>query len=118
MPLIFPPRGLLLANLTGDTRIDTMPTTPHPDILATAVLIADAQQRVTRYINPAAENLLGISAYHALERPVGNVARANALNWCAHWIMHYPRAPVTPNMIVALAINGHTLVLSATVSPH
>jgi nitrogen-specific signal transduction histidine kinase len=47
-----------------------MPTTPHPDILATAVLIVDAQQ-LTRYINPAAENLLGISAYHALERPVG-----------------------------------------------
>jgi two-component system nitrogen regulation sensor histidine kinase GlnL len=92
-----------------------MPTTPNPDILATAVLIVDAQ-RITRYLNPAAENLLGISAYHALERPVGmllgdctELVRAldHALSEGASYTEHD----------LSLTINGHTLVLSATVSP-
>jgi two-component system, NtrC family, nitrogen regulation sensor histidine kinase GlnL len=48
------------------------PATPGLDILATAVLILDAQ-RVIRYINPAAENLFGISAYHAVGRPLASV---------------------------------------------
>ncbi len=92
-----------------------MTNTPNTDILATAVIIVDAEQ-VTRYMNPAAENLLGISAYHALERPVSmllgdctELVRAldNALLEGASYTEHD----------LALTLNGHTLVLSATVSP-
>ena len=92
-----------------------MQNIPSTDILATAVLIAD-KQRVTRYLNPAAENLLGISAHHALGRPVGQLlgecpelvrAIDYALSEGASYTEHD----------VALPINGHTLVLSATVSP-
>lgn len=92
-----------------------MPTPPNTDILATAVLIVDAQRK-TRYLNPAAENLLGISAHHALNRPVNTtlgecteLVRAinNALSEGASFTEHD----------LALTINGHTMVLSATVSP-
>lgn len=92
-----------------------MPSTPNTDILATAVIIVDAQQ-VIRYLNPAAENLLGVSAYHALERPVSSMlgdctelvrALSNALSEGASYTEHD----------LALTLNGHTLVLSATVSP-
>lgn len=92
-----------------------MPTSPSTDILATAVLIAD-KQLVTRYLNPAAENLLGISAHHALGRPVGQLLREcpelvrtldHALSEGASFTEHD----------VTLLINGRTLVLSATVSP-
>ncbi len=92
-----------------------MSYTPNPDILATAVIIVDARQ-VTRYLNPAAENLLGVSAYHARGRPVSVLvgectelvrALANALSEGASYTEHD----------LALTINGHTLVLSATVSP-
>ena len=92
-----------------------MSSSPNTDILATAVIIVDAQQ-VIRYLNPAAENLLGISAYHALERPVNLLlgdctelvrALANALSEGASYTEHD----------LALTLNGHTLVLSATVSP-
>lgn len=92
-----------------------MPTSPNTEILATAVLISD-KQRVTRYLNPAAENLLGISAYHAIGRSVGQLlgecpelvrALDHALSEGASFTEHD----------VALPINGHTLVLSATVSP-
>ena len=87
----------------------------HTDILATAVLIVDAH-RTTRYLNPAAENLLGISAHHALNRPVNatlgectELVRAidHALSEGASFTEHD----------LALTINGHTVVLSATVSP-
>lgn len=92
-----------------------MPTPPNTDILATAVLIVDAQRK-TRYLNPAAENLLGISAHHALNRPVNTtlgecteLVRAinNALSEGASYTEHD----------LALTINGHSMVLSATVSP-
>ncbi|MEW5786224.1 MAG: nitrogen regulation protein NR(II) [Pseudomonadota bacterium] len=88
---------------------------PTIDILATAVIIAD-QRRVTRYLNPAAENLLSISAHHALGRPVGmllgectELVRAldSALSEGASYTEH--------DLVICL--NGHTLVLSATVSP-
>jgi two-component system nitrogen regulation sensor histidine kinase GlnL len=92
-----------------------MPTTPSTEILATAVLIAD-QQRVTRYLNPAAENLLGISAYHALGRPV-----AQLLGDCPELVRAVDHALLEGASYtehdVALPINGHSLVLSATVSP-
>ena len=92
-----------------------MPTTTSTDILATAVLIAD-KQRITRYLNPAAENLLGISAYHALGRPVGQL-----LGECPELVRALDHALSEGTSFtehdVALPINGHTLVLSATVSP-
>ena len=87
----------------------------NTDILATAVLIVDAQRK-TRYLNPAAENLLGISAHHALGRVVNAIlgectelvrAINSALSEGASYTEHD----------LALTINGHTLVLSATVSP-
>ncbi len=93
----------------------TMPTTPSTDILATAVLISDTQ-RITRYLNPAAENLLGISAYHALGRSVSKLlgecpelvrALDHALSEGASFTEHD----------ISLPINGHSLVLSATVTP-
>jgi two-component system nitrogen regulation sensor histidine kinase GlnL len=92
-----------------------MPTTPNPDILATAVLIVDVQ-RLIRYLNPAAENLLGISAHHALGKPIHQLfgectelvrALDSALSEGASYTEHD----------LALPINGHTLVLSATISP-
>jgi two-component system nitrogen regulation sensor histidine kinase GlnL len=92
-----------------------MPTTPSTDILATAVLISDTQ-RITRYLNPAAENLLGISAYHALGRSVSKLlgecpelvrALDHALSEGASFTEHD----------ISLPINGHSLVLSATVTP-
>lgn len=92
-----------------------MHTPPSPDLLATAVIIADSQ-RVTRYLNPAAENLLGISAHHALGKPVTLLFGActvlvrsleHALSEGASYTEHD----------LSLPIHGHTLVLSATVSP-
>ncbi len=92
-----------------------MPSSPNTDILATAVILVDVRQ-VIRYLNPAAENLLGVSAYHALGRPVDLLlggctelvrALANALSEGASYTEHD----------LALTLNGHTLVLSATVSP-
>jgi two-component system, NtrC family, nitrogen regulation sensor histidine kinase GlnL len=92
-----------------------MPHTPSTEILATAVLIAD-KQRVTRYLNPAAENLLGISAYHALGRPVTQL-----LGDCPELVRALDHALLEGASYtehdVALPINGHSLVLSATVSP-
>lgn len=92
-----------------------MPATPSPDILATAVLIVD-EQRVVRYLNPAAENLLGISSYHALGRQVSallgectELVRAieSALSEGASFTEHDLQIPV----------NNDSVVLSATVSP-
>ena len=45
---------------------------PGLDILATAVLILD-EQRLIRYLNPAAENLFGVSAHHAMARPLATL---------------------------------------------
>jgi two-component system nitrogen regulation sensor histidine kinase GlnL len=47
---------------------------PGLDILATAVLIID-EERIIRHINPAAENLFGISAYHSLNRPLSTIIK-------------------------------------------
>lgn len=92
-----------------------MPTLPNTDILATAVLIVDAR-RVTRYLNPAAENLLSISAHHAFGRPIGQL-----LGECAELVRALDHAlskgATYTEHDVALPVNGHTLVLSATVSP-
>jgi len=47
---------------------------PGLDILATAVLLLD-DERIIRHMNPAAENLLGISATLALDHPLDNVIK-------------------------------------------
>jgi len=92
-----------------------MQNIPSTDILATAVLISD-KQRIARYLNPAAENLLGISAYHAIGRSVGQL-----LGECPELVRALDHALSEGTSFtehdVALTINGHTLVLSATVSP-
>lgn len=92
-----------------------MPPLPSPDLLATAVIIADAQ-RVIRYLNPAAENLLGISAHHALGKPVGLL-----FGTCTELVRALEHAlsegvSYTEHELV-LPINGHSLLFSATVSP-
>ena len=48
---------------------------PGLDVLATAVLLLD-EQRTIRYLNPAAENLFGMSAHHAVDKPLSNLIRA------------------------------------------
>jgi two-component system nitrogen regulation sensor histidine kinase GlnL len=48
---------------------------PGLDILATAVLLLDEQRNI-RYLNPAAENLLGVSRHLALARPLSHLIRA------------------------------------------
>ncbi len=92
-----------------------MPTLPSADLLATAVVIAD-ERRVIRYLNPAAENLLGISASHArgkaIEQVFGDcteIVRAldSALSEGASYTEHD----------LMLNVSGHSQVLSATVSP-
>ncbi len=47
---------------------------PGLDILTTAVLIID-EGRIIRHINPAAENLFGVSAYHSLNRPLSTIIK-------------------------------------------
>lgn len=47
---------------------------PGLDILATAVIILD-EHRIIRHLNPAAENLFGISAYHTLGRPLSAIMK-------------------------------------------
>jgi len=47
---------------------------PGLDILATAVLIID-ERRIVRHINPAAENLFSISAYHSRGRPLSAIMK-------------------------------------------
>jgi two-component system nitrogen regulation sensor histidine kinase GlnL len=88
---------------------------PTLDLLATAVLIID-KARVVRYLNPAAENLLGVSNLHAVGRPVDNwvggcpeIVRAieHALSEGITYTEHD----------FSLPLNGQSLVLSATVSP-
>ncbi len=47
---------------------------PHLDDLATAVVLLDAQ-RIIRYMNSAAENLFGMSAQQALDKPIAHLIR-------------------------------------------
>lgn len=88
---------------------------PSLDLLATAVLIVDEQQ-VIRYLNPAAENLLGVSAYHALGRPL-----INALGDCTDLVRVLESAlhegvSFTEHDLT-LHLFGQTITLSATVTP-
>ncbi|MEW5769504.1 MAG: nitrogen regulation protein NR(II) [Pseudomonadota bacterium] len=93
----------------------TPATRPNTDVLATAVLVVD-EQKVTRYINPAAENMLGISAIHALGRTLANLTQGctdlvrvvdHALSEGASFTEHD----------LELLVNGQSVVLCATVTP-
>ncbi len=88
---------------------------PGLDILATAVLLVDEQQRI-RHINPAAENLFGVSAHHTLGRPLREIlgpshelvrALGSALEEGASFTEHD----------LPVAVNGQELHLSCTVTP-
>ncbi len=88
---------------------------PSLDLLATAVLIVDERQFI-RYLNPAAENLLGVSAYHALNRSL-----ASAVGDCTELVrvlesaldegVSFTEHDLTVHLL------GQTLTLSATVTP-
>ncbi|MEW6676337.1 MAG: nitrogen regulation protein NR(II) [Pseudomonadota bacterium] len=85
------------------------------DALATAVIVVDGE-RITRYINPAAENLLGISASHALGRPLVNLTQD-----CTELVRTVEYALIEGTTFtehdLELPVNGHSLVLCATVTP-
>jgi two-component system nitrogen regulation sensor histidine kinase GlnL len=90
-------------------------TAPGLDILATAVIILD-DQRIVRYMNTAAENLFGISTYHALNRPLNNLLRERtelvramdaALQEGVSFTEHH----------MHIESGDHTLTLNLTISP-
>ena len=88
---------------------------PDTDILATAVLIVD-EERVTRYINPAAENMLGISALHALGRPL--ISLTTDCTVLVRVVDHaLSEGSSFTEHDLELPINGHSVVLCATVTP-
>ncbi len=93
-----------------------MPLATHGlDILATAVLILDEARHV-RYINPAAENLFGVSAHHAIGRPLAAVIRqrtelVRALKAAAH-----ERVSFTEHHM-PIEVGDDTLTLSVTITP-
>lgn len=88
---------------------------PSPEILATAVLLLDDRRRV-RYLNPAAENLFGVSRHHALDQPLTSVLRQctdlehaldEALKEGTSFTEHH----------VVIESLAHSLTLSVTISP-
>jgi two-component system nitrogen regulation sensor histidine kinase GlnL len=88
---------------------------PGLDILATAVLLLDETQHI-RYVNTAAENLLGLSARHVLGRTVAEV-----FHNCTE-LVRTVEAALRENasfMEHAMAVHTgeHALVLSVSVSP-
>ena len=104
-----------MQNTSTSPKLSPPMPAPNTDMLATAVLIVDAM-RMTRYLNAAAENLLGISAYHALGRPLIHLTTD-----CTDLVRIVDHAlsegtPFTEHDL-HLPVNGHTLVLSATVTP-
>ncbi|MBI5331839.1 MAG: PAS domain-containing protein [Betaproteobacteria bacterium] len=90
----------------------------HPnttDLLATAVLIVD-EARAVGYLNPAAENLLGVSQAHAVGRDLATLAHGctdlvraadHALSGGASFTEHD----------ITLGLNGHSVQVSVTASP-
>ena len=88
---------------------------PSTGALATAVLVVD-EARITRYINPAGENLLSISASHALGRPLASLTLG-----CTDLVRAVDHALSEGSTFtehdLELPINGHSVVLCATVTP-
>ena len=90
-------------------------TAPSTEALATAVLVVDGE-RMTRYINPAAENLLGVSAVHALGRPLATLTMD--CTDLVHVVDHaLSEGTSFTEHDLELPINGHSIVLCATVTP-
>jgi len=91
------------------------PQTVTLETLATAVLVVD-DARITQYINPAAENLLGISASLALGRPLANLTVD-----CTELVRTVDHALFEGTTFtehdLELPVNGHSVVLCATVTP-
>ena len=85
------------------------------DILATAVLLLDTR-RIVRHMNPAAENLFGISVHHALGRPL-----AALFSECTELVRAVDQAmekgcSFTEHHLV-VAAGEHALTLNVTVTP-
>ncbi len=88
---------------------------PGFDILATAVLLLDTQ-RIVRQMNPAAENLFGISAHHALGRPL--TAVFSECTELVHAVDHALEegCGFTEHHLVVEA-GEHALTLNVTITP-
>lgn len=88
---------------------------PSLDLLATAVLIVDERQFI-RYLNPAAENLLGVSAHHALNRPL-----ASTMGDCTDLVRVLQSALREGYSFTEHDLNlqllGHSVSISVTVTP-
>jgi two-component system, NtrC family, nitrogen regulation sensor histidine kinase GlnL len=93
-----------------------MPATePSPEILATAVLLLDDQRRV-RYLNPAAENLFGVSRQHAAGQLISGVLRqCTDLEHALDEALKEGTSFTEHHVVVESA--AHSLTLSVTISP-
>ncbi len=92
-----------------------MPSHNTTDLLATAVLIVD-EDRAVAYLNPAAENLLGVSQAHALGRPLASLAHG-----CTDLVRMVDSALSEGTSFtehdLTLGLNGHSVQVTATASP-
>lgn len=93
-----------------------MPATePSTEILATAVLLLDDQRRV-RYLNPAAENLFGVSRQHASGQLISGVLRqCTDLEHALDEALKEGTSFTEHHVVVESA--AHSLTLSVTISP-
>lgn len=91
------------------------PAAPSLDLLATAVLLVD-DRRTIRYLNPAAENLLGVSIRNAQERSL-----TSTLGECTDLVRVLESALKEGVSYTEHDLNlhllGHSLTLSATITP-
>lgn len=88
---------------------------PSPEILATAVLLLDDQRRL-RYLNPAAENLFGVSRHHALDQPLTHVLRqCTDLEHALDEALKEGTSFTEHNVVIESL--AHSLTLSVTISP-
>lgn len=88
---------------------------PGLDLLATAVILIDGQRSV-RHINPAAENMFGISAHHILKHPLTELFGQNKELLKALDSALQQGASFTEHELHVHA-NGHQLQLSCTITP-
>lgn len=88
---------------------------PGLDILATAVILVDDRQ-VMRHLNPAAENMFGVSAHHAIGRPLADLFGQNKTLFKALDSALVQGASFTEHEL-HVQINGHQLQLSCTITP-
>jgi two-component system nitrogen regulation sensor histidine kinase GlnL len=88
---------------------------PGLDILATAVILVDERQ-VMHHLNPAAENMFGVSAHHAIGRPLADLFGQNKILFKALDSALTQGASFTEHEL-NVAINGHQLQLSCTITP-